>query len=131
MKIKYFPLFLLLLASSFSSSAQEVHSSLYQEVVSMMKSELNYTYDSTSNRIIKPRPQIANDSSKTGLRESFVRIENRSPIVLIDYHIVVMDELDHYELSDTENIETLADKEALLYGNIGSKGVIAIKLKTD
>lgn len=100
------------------------------KVVEIMKTDVGYTYDSTSNkREGKIEASFTNDG-KPRVRESFPITQNPSPLIILDGRPKNMEHLNQYRLADVETIKAENDeKVTALYGTMGERGVVFITTK--
>lgn len=105
-------------------------SDLYLKVVEVMKADLNYTYDSTSNkREGKIEGSLMKDG-KPGIYESFPITQNPSPLIILDGRGYTMNALTNLKLEDVETIKAEKDpKITMMYGECGKQGVVFITTK--
>lgn len=127
-------LILILTLMSSTLFAQQT-SDLYEKIINVMQTELNYTYDSTSNKPKVHKPDTTS-IDKGRLQHYSSLPENPSPLVIKDGLAIKIEDLNKYNLANIENIEVMKSddpKTAVFYGFRGSvKGVILISsIKTD
>ncbi|QSE97257.1 hypothetical protein [Fulvivirga lutea] len=101
---------------------------LYDKIKGIMLTELDYVYDSTSN---KPKSYINGPTEKeSGLPHTYSSIpDNPSPLVVLNGDIKDMEELKKYDSNDIKSIEIFKpdNTKVALYGLRGTvKGVILI-----
>lgn len=96
-----------------------------------MKTELNYTYDSTSDVISKPQPQEnTKDSNTIEIVDRSTLSSNPSPIIILNGTPTELAVFDEYKAEEIELHRTLSGTKATaLYGARASNGVILIKRK--
>ncbi|NMM47711.1 hypothetical protein [Marinigracilibium pacificum] len=92
---------------------------LYDKVIEIMKAELNYTYDSTSNQVVEHKSNFTRQSK--GIHPS-----SPSPLVILNREIIKMETLKEYHLKEIKDIEILQPdkpKAGVLYGTRGASKV--------
>ncbi|MBC5775080.1 hypothetical protein H8S95_13465 [Pontibacter sp. KCTC 32443] len=123
---------LLYFTASYTFAQDATKSDLYLKVVEVMKTDLNYTYDSTSNkREGKIEASITKDKDgRTVVRESFPITQNPSPLIILDGRGYTMEALNNLKLEDVETIKAETDKKiTMMYGEMGKQGVVFITTK--
>jgi TonB-dependent SusC/RagA subfamily outer membrane receptor len=104
---------------------------LSEKVVKIMKTELNYVYDSTSNRRAEPR-NYKMDTVKWRLHKNSSLIHNPSPLVIMDGMPTRVEALGSLSVAVVSTIEVLSPKDryaTAIYGTRAAKGVILITTK--
>ncbi|MEJ8755875.1 hypothetical protein WG947_02605 [Pontibacter sp. H259] len=123
---------LLYFTTNYTFAQDTAKSEVYQKVVEVMKKNLGYTYDATSNkREGKVEASFEKDKDgRTRVRESFPITQNPSPLIIVDGRPNDMDGLNKLKLEDVESIKAEKDKKVTaLYGTMGERGVVFITTK--
>ena len=105
---------------------------LKDEIIKIMYKELNYTYDSTSNKL---------KVNKTDSVEKKIRLvsysslpENPSPLVILNGKPINIEDIKQYESKDINNVEIISPddpKAGAIYGGRGAvNGVILLSTKS-
>ena len=103
---------------------------LPERVVEIMRTELNYVYDSTSNQ---RTGSYGIDTIGPDLREHFPMIHNPSPLVVMDGIPTSVEALDNIDITLIDTIQVLSAEDgytAAIYGTRGAqKGVVVVTTK--
>ena len=120
----------LFLISSIAISQNKL--TMKDEIIKIMYKELNYTYDSTSN---KPKVNKTDSIEKKILLVSYSSLpENPSPLVILNGKPINIEDIKQYESKDINNVEIISPddpKAGAIYGSRGAvKGVILLSTKS-
>ncbi|MBB6612115.1 hypothetical protein H7F15_13780 [Pontibacter sp. Tf4] len=129
--IKRLLLPLLCFSSTIAFAQDTIKSDLYLKVVEVMKRDLNYSYDATSNKRPEPKPDtVAVKERKPGIYDAVPLVLNPSPVIIVDGRPGNMKHLNNYSLADVETIKTEQGAKAMaLYGQRAKPGVVFITTK--
>ena len=107
---------------------QDDNSDLYIKIDSIITYEIEYSYDSTTDKL----PTYKWDSAKV-INPTFSTLPpNPSPLIILDGNLVKHSELNNHRLKEVAQIDVYRknDKQILaLYGVSGKNGVIIIQTK--
>ncbi|MEL7119976.1 MAG: hypothetical protein AAFO07_11060 [Bacteroidota bacterium] len=123
-------LFLAFLPSSTFGQSNEEKSSLRIKVDSIIRFQIGYISDSTTNKL----PLYKWDSSKyKGLHPSFASLPpNPMTRIILDQQLIEIQELNSYSLSDIEILKVYGKQDRMafaIYGSSAKNGVIILKRK--
>ena len=118
---------LMLLSSSLASFAQNT-SDLYMHVDSLIHNEIQYVYDSTTDRVLEYKW----DSTKVARAHFSSFSPNPSPLIILDGLKTDRSELNKYTLDQVSGIVCYKKRDIkmqALYGTSSKNGVVLIVTK--
>lgn len=119
--------FLLILIVPVKASSQS-HSDLYSHVDSLIRYEIKYTFDETTDQL----PDFKWDSTKSAAPHFSTFPQNPSPLIILDENLIRRQDLDAHSLKEVADIEVHGKgdrKMMVLYGEQGRNGLVIIRTK--